>query len=180
MTGHPRVAKVLAALLLSMTIGAVVLMALGNNPPSAGPFCLSSYYRLDPIEKTVFAALSQPLAQWNGIEIFYSGTHAGNVEQLASLAGLTDSEDLNCHFVICNGLGGSDGFIQTTDRWNRQYAAASSWGARNGRQPIRICVVSDGKSAHPTELQIKRTEALVDVLSRKFDIRTSAIRFPWH
>jgi hypothetical protein len=180
MTGHPRVAKVLAALLLSMTLGAFVLMALGNNPPSAGPFCLSSYYRLDPIEKTVFAALSQQTAQWNAVEVFYSGTRAGNVEQLASLAGLADSQDLNCHFVICNGLGEKDGFIQTTGRWNMQYPAVSSWGASNARSTIRICVISDGKNAHPTELQIKRTEALVDVLSKKFDIHPAAIRFPWH
>jgi hypothetical protein len=41
MSKQPRVVKVLAALLVSMTVGAFVLMALGNNPPSAGPFCLA-------------------------------------------------------------------------------------------------------------------------------------------
>jgi hypothetical protein len=180
MSRQPRVAKVLAALLVSMTVGAFILMALGNNPPSAGAFCLSSYYRLDSIEKTAFAGLVQPQARWNSIEVFYSGTSAGNIDQLTSLAGLADSQDLNCHFVICNGLRGDDGFIQTTDRWNSQCAAPSSYGGRNARQTIRICIVADGKSANPTEFQMKRTEALVDVLSRKFDIRTSAIHFPWH
>ena len=180
MTGHPRVAKVLAALLVSMTVGAVVLMALGNNPPSAGPFCLSSYYRLDSIEKTVFAGITQQPASWNSIEVFYSGTRAGNIEQLASLAGLADSQDLNCHFVICNGLGDNDGTIQTTSRWNMQYAAVSSYGGRNTRSTIRICVISDGKKVYPTEFQIKRTEAIADCLSRKFDIHSTAIRYPWH
>ena len=36
MSNQPRVVKVLAALLASMTAGATVLMILGNNPPSAG------------------------------------------------------------------------------------------------------------------------------------------------
>jgi hypothetical protein len=33
MSNQPRVVKVLAALLISMTTGAVLLMALGDNPP---------------------------------------------------------------------------------------------------------------------------------------------------
>ncbi len=175
MTGQPRVAKVLAALLLSMTAGAIVLMVLSGSPPSAGAFCLSSYYRLDPVEKAACSLAPQSPGQWSRIEVYYSGTKAGNIEQLVSLSGLAYAEDLNCHFVICNGLGGTDGLIQSTERWQHQLPAA---GLR--RPAIRICVVSDGKSAHPTELQIKRTEALVDVLSRKFDIRPNAIRFPWY
>ncbi|MCK4821571.1 hypothetical protein KA005_37740, partial [bacterium] len=51
MPNQVRVAKVLATLLTSMTIGAIVLMALGHNPPSAGPFSLWTYYRLDPVKK---------------------------------------------------------------------------------------------------------------------------------
>ena len=38
MPNQVRVTKVLATLLASMTIGAIILMALGHNPPSAGPF----------------------------------------------------------------------------------------------------------------------------------------------
>ena len=37
MSYQPRVARVLVVLLVSMTTGAIVLMALGNHPPSAGP-----------------------------------------------------------------------------------------------------------------------------------------------
>ncbi|MCJ7778774.1 MAG: hypothetical protein MUP16_10715 [Sedimentisphaerales bacterium] len=115
MPNQPRVAKVLAALLISMTIGAIVLMALGNNPPSAGPFCLSSYYRLDPIGKAISSRAAQSSYRWNCIEIYYSATKAGNIEQLASLSGLASPEDINCHFVICNGLGAGDGQIQSTE-----------------------------------------------------------------
>ena len=54
MPNQARVAKVLAALLASMTTGAIVLMALGHNPPSAGPFSLWTYCSLDPVKKEEF------------------------------------------------------------------------------------------------------------------------------
>jgi len=95
MSNQPRVAKVLAALLVSMTTGAMVLMALGNNPPSAGAFCLSRYYRLGPVEKAIRSRAAQSPGRWNCIEIYYSGAKAGNIEQLASLSGLADPEDIN-------------------------------------------------------------------------------------
>ena len=105
-SNQPRISKVLAVLLVSMTAGATVLMALSGNPPTAGPFCLSSYYRLDPIEKVIKSRAAQSPNRWNSIEIYFSGTKAGNIEQLASLEGLSNSAQLNCHFLVCNGLGG--------------------------------------------------------------------------
>jgi len=178
MSNQPRVAKVLAALLVSMTGGAVVLMALGNNPPSAGPFCLASYYRLDAVEKTIISRAAQAPNRWNSIEICYSGTKAGNVEQLASLRGLASPEDINYHFCLCNGLGGSDGQIQPTEKWQRQWSIipGRTWYASS--QTIRICVVADGKTTHPTDYQIKRTEALVERLCRKFDIAPESVYYP--
>jgi hypothetical protein len=178
MSNQPRVAKVLAALLVSMTIGAVVLMALGNNPPSAGPFCLSSYYRLDPIEKAVSSQAAQSSHRWNCIEIYYSATKAGNIEQLASLSGLSSPEDLNCHFVICNGLGAEDGQIQPTEKWQRQWSIIPGQNWYGSSQTIRICVIADDQTSPPTNLQIKRVEALAEELSRKFNIQPEYISYP--
>jgi hypothetical protein len=178
MSNQPRVAKVLAALLISMTVGAIVLMALGNNPPSAGPFCLSSYYRLDPVEKAVSSRSAQSPGRWNCVEIYYSGTKAGNIEQLASLNGLADSEDINCHFVICNGLGGSDGQIQPSEKWQRQWSIIPSRTWYGSAQTIRICIIADGKTARPTDFQMKRTEALAEGLCRKFGIQPEYVYYP--
>ena len=120
MVVQPRVAKVLTALLISMTAGTIILMAMGNNTPPSGPFCLSSYYRLTPVNKAVKSDVAQTQDRWDKIEIYYSQTKAGNIKQLASLNGLGSSEEINCHFVICNGLGGGDGQIQSTEKWQRQ------------------------------------------------------------
>ena len=180
MSNQPRVAKVLAALLVSMTAGAMVLMALGNNPPSAGLFSLSSYYlhHLDPVEKAIRSHTYQSSGRWGRIEIYYSGTKAGNIEQLASLSGLASAEDINCHFVICNGLGGGDGQIQPTEKWQRQWSIISGRTWYGSGQTIRICVIADGKTTHPTDSQKRRTQVLVEELRRKFGIQRESVYYP--
>ncbi|MBN2456199.1 MAG: N-acetylmuramoyl-L-alanine amidase [Sedimentisphaerales bacterium] len=182
MPREPRAAKVLAALLASMTTGAIVLMALGNHPPKAGPFCLSSYYRLNPVEEAVRSRCAQAQGRWNCVEIYYSSTRAGNIEQLASLSGLAGPEDIDCHFVICNGLGGSDGQIQPTERWQRQWSTIPNQSWYGSGETIRICIVADEKQAPPTDLQIRRTQALIEGLCLKFEIEPKYIYHPksWH
>ncbi len=164
--------------MVSMTTGAVVLLALGNNPPSAGPFCLSAYYRLDPINKAISSHAVQSPSRWNSIEVYFSGTKAGNIGQLAALGGLANSDDINCHFVICNGLGGADGQIMQTKKWENQWSVLPAKKVRGSDQTIRICVIADDKITFPTDSQVKRTEALVEELYRKFDIPSNAIYYP--
>jgi len=178
MSVRPRDAKVFAALLVSMMFGTIVLMALSNNPPLAGAFCLSSYYHLDPIEKVIVSRAVQSPDRWNRIEIYYSDTKAGNIEQLASLGGLTNPEDINCHFVICNGLGAADGQIQPTEKWQRQWSIIPERSRYDSSQTIRICIISDGKTTLPTDFQIKREDALVEGLNRKFNIQPESIHYP--
>ena len=178
MSNQPRVAKVLVVLLVSMTTGAVVLMALGNHPPSAGTFTLSTYYRLDPIQQAINSRVTQTAGRWECIEVCYSGTKAGNIEQLASLSGLASSDDINFHFVICNGLGGSDGLIQASEKWQNQWSVIPDHTWYGSSRTIRISVVADTKSVRPTDSQIKRTEALVDTLSHKFSVTPAKIFYP--
>ncbi len=178
MQNHIRVTKVLAALLVSMTTGAIVLMALGNNPPSAGPFCLSSYYRLDPVEKAIRSQATQNPDRWSSIEIYYSGTKAGSIEQLVSLGGLASPDDINCHFVVCNGLGGGDGLIQPTAKWQKQWSIVPGRNWYGNGQTVRVCIIADGKTAPPTDYQVKRIEALIDGLCRKFHIRSESVYCP--
>ncbi|MHC4658144.1 MAG: peptidoglycan recognition protein family protein [Planctomycetota bacterium] len=177
MSVQSREAKVFAVLLASMTAGAILLMALGNNPPSAGAFCLNTYYQLDTVEKVISSRVAQSPGRWNGVEVYYSGTEAGNIEQLASLSGLAGPEDLNCHFIICNGLGGGDGQIQSTEKWQRQWPVVPARTHGRG-QTIRICLIANGKTASPTDFQIKRVEALIEGLYRTFDIQPQFILYP--
>jgi hypothetical protein len=178
MANQPRVTRVLVVLLISMTVGAIVLMALGNHPPSAGAFCLSTYYRLNPVEQAISSRVTQAPGRWECVEVYYSGTKAGDLDQLASLSGLASSDDINCHFVICNGLGGCDGQIQTTEKWQEQWSVIPDHTWYGSSKTIRVCLVADGKSAKPTNAQIKRTEALVEALSAKFGVPPTKISYP--
>ncbi len=180
MSNQPRVAKVLATLLVSMTAGAIVLIALGDNSPSAGLFSLSSDYlqHFEPVEKAIRSRASQSPERWGRIEIYYSGTKAGNVEQLASLAGLAGAQDINCHFVVCNGLGGTDGQIQSTEKWQRQWSIIPGRTWYGSGQTIRICVIADGKIVRPTDSQKRRTKVLVEELRRSFGIQAESVYYP--
>ena len=173
-----RVLKVLTALLISMTVGAIVLMALENNPPKAGPFTLARYYSLNPIKEIILSQATQYPTRWNRIEVYYSGTKAGNIEQLASLEGIANPKDLNCHFVICNGLGGRDGQIQTSEKWLKQWPIVPGKNWYGSGRTIRICVIAGGEETHVTQVQTKRINALVQALYRKFDISLDAISYP--
>jgi hypothetical protein len=46
------------------------------------------------------------------------------------------------------------------------------------KQTIYIGVIADDEATQPTDLQIRRTEALVEALSRKFNIRPESIHYP--
>jgi len=176
MTTQLRVWKVLLVLLVSMTSGAIVLMGLRNNPPLAGAFCLSSYYRLTPTDAAISSRSQQTFDYWQNIEIYYSGTRVGNIDWLASLNGYRNPKDLNCHFVICNGYGGEDGQIQTTERWQNQAVVKSGQNQDASGRTIRICIVSDGKTTFPTDCQVRRTETLIETLCRHFRINPQHVR----
>ena len=178
MPNQARVAKVLATLLASMTIGAILLMVLGHNPPSAGPFSLWTYCLLDPVKEAIKLPAAQSSGSWDRIEVYYSGTKTGNIEQLASLNRLAGPEDIDCHFCVCNGHGGHDGQILPTEKWQRQRSAISGSARYGGGQTVRICIIADGKTTYPTNCQIKRIQVLTEGLCEKFRIRPASIRYP--
>jgi hypothetical protein len=220
MSVHSRQTKVFAVLLVSITVCAIILKALGNNPPSAGAFCLSRYYGLSPVEKCILTRTAQSPGRWSHIEIYYSGTKPGG----AGIKADATSEHINGHFVICNGRIGYDGQILPTEIWQRQRSIIpgqnpndkgvsqsvsfgpapmdfcqpprlgtrvgvtdktsihrSSWRSPpepGNKRTIYISVMADDKATRPTDFQIKRTEALVEGLSRKFNIRPESIHYP--
>jgi hypothetical protein len=182
---HAREKKVLVILGISITLGAVILNALGHNPPSAGAFCLSRYYSLSPVKKAILSRADQFMRRWSQIEIDYSGTESGNIEQLALLSGMDSPDDVNYHFIICNGNGGKDGLIQPTEKWQRQSPIIPGQSRTDEavfcetltEETIYICVIADNENSFPTDSQVKRTEELVEGLCRKFNIQPESISY---
>lgn len=177
MSGQPRQAKILVCLVVSMTAGAAVLMALDNQTISAGAFSLASYSSLGSISSVTQTRQAIAGDRWERIEVFYSNTKGGDLAQIASLAGLTSSDDLNFHFLVCNNLGALDGQIQPTEKWLNQWSALPAAGWYGSNKTIRICVIGE-KNTPASDYQINRTEELIDTLARKFNLKRANIDYP--
>jgi hypothetical protein len=149
-----------------MTVGGFVLMSLDNHGPAKGAYSLASYLRLDPINAVTIDSIQAKRTAWSGIEVYYSHTSQGDIKQMFS-QGRT-----GFHFLVCNGKGAEDGQIDYTASWSGQKYVAASDGI------IRICVIADRSSNPTTGSQLKRTSALVDSLSRSFNIAAEKIRYP--
>ena len=178
MQKQTRTAKILVSLVASMSLGALILIALDNQTISAGPFSLASYVRLNPVEE-VTSTLSIPNAHnWNRIYVHYSSASAANLEQLAAVNDLANPKELNFHFAVFNGIDSTDGKIHATEKWLKQSPALPEKNWLGSSQAIRICVIADGIRALPTDCQVKRTAALIESLARKFNIQTAEIHYP--
>lgn len=175
---------------VSTLFGAWILNALSHNPLSASAFCLSRYYHLEPVEKSVdFQAGTSP-DHWDRIEIHY-GIHGDcdkhPVDRFPQYSNPTQSnperDNSDCHFIICDGYDGIDGQIKTTENWQSQLEASNITQdcpepAGETGQTIYICIATTGKSVAPTDSQHRRTEALVKELCRRFRIEPDAIKYP--
>jgi len=172
MSNQSRVAKVLVALLASMTIGAVVLLVLGNNRPQGDltTFSLSDHIS---IGSAMRPKVSSPSNRWNTVEVFYSGTTEGDIAQLAAGQGKRDPGDIDCHIVICNGRGQGNGTVLPTRRWQNQASAAST-----GNGTIRVCVVGDARQSPITQRQRTSLQEVVKHICRHYNIESRSIYYP--
>jgi len=173
-----RSTKVFAAALISISVGAAILKILGNNPPPAGAFSLSEYNHLGQFEKLIFANIEQSTGKWNHIDISYDYTKSIGTARRSSPNDPINYDYIHYHFIVWDGFIGVDGQIQATNKWQRQTSAIPGSQQNINQQTIRIGVIVDKNVAFPTNLQIKKTEALVEALSRRFDINPVMISYP--
>jgi hypothetical protein len=180
-----RQTKLFAALFFSMTTVSLLLMALGSNPPSAGAFCLDSYYALEPVHRAVSSHAAQYRGRWDTIEI-YCAAESDVIKQSPSPDGADAGLANDFHFRICNGSGGKDGQIQTSERWRRQWSVDPSRSGldtftgpdRSNERTIRICIMVDDKSILASDYQIRRVDTLVEALCRTFEIAPECVHYP--
>jgi len=175
----PRLYRVLVSLLISMTVGAIMLIALSHTRLS-GVFILFSVQK--KIERALQSDVPQVPALWNRIEVFYSNTDRGNIAYLTAylrqLKGLQWPEGINCHFVVCNGREGREGEIQTTKRWQSQWSAIPCETWHGGATTIRICVVALSDGTFTTNLQKRLVHALIKELCKRFGIPDESVSYP--
>ena len=171
MKKHSRTVKVLLSLIVSMTIGAFVLMMLDSQALSEGAFSLAGLYNLTPAaEKIAPSPKSTNHRNWESIEIYYSKP---TIQSMDSLAASTKAK---MHYIIANGDCGTDGLINPTEKWRKQQICLSK--TMSGSNVLRICIIDNGDGTTPTDCQVLRTIELVDALSKKFNIPRKKISYP--
>jgi len=170
-----RTTNVFLAALASIVIGLFVLKSLDHAPVQAKAFSLSDYQRLGSVAKFFSSDVSEPLKDWAGIDVYYfDGNDRG---QPLSERNYNNYDYRNSHFVVWNGIIGGNGQIQSTVNWRKQASCAEN-DIDCDEDTIRICIVTEGNSLCPTDIQVKRAESLAEVISRKFDIASACIIYP--
>lgn len=123
--------------------------------------------------------------RWDSIVIHHSGTPAGDAASIARMHDEQGIAGLGYHFVIGNGQGMADGWIEIGPRWNRQLPGAHvaarpvqgdvqraglSTADHLNRHAIGICLVGNGDRRPFTDHQIAELAALVRKLQQQFRI----------
>jgi hypothetical protein len=132
-------------------------------------------------------------ARWNSIVIHHSATPAGDAASIARMHGAEGLDGLGYHFVIGNGQGLPDGYVEAGARWHRQQPGAhvldrpvgsASVKVAGRRAPtadelnlrgIAICLVGNGDRRPFTDRQVHELGALVRRLQRSLDIPSERV-----
>jgi hypothetical protein len=168
MKDQHRTVKVIGALVVSMTIGAFVLMSLDGQSLSAGPFSLDNLYSLTPVKS--YIAKPSNATNWDGVEVYYNNDPKCNFDKLVK------SRKSQLHFAIANPASGKEGVIEITDKWDKQKPCQVD--LELGQRIIRICIINDAGTSQPTNCQVSRVTELVEILSRLHNISPARIRYP--
>lgn len=92
-------------------------------------------------------------ARWTSIVIHHSNTPAGDAASVARLQGATDASGIGYHFIIGNGQGIADGYIEVASRWNKQEPGAHVASiAKNNHSPMSVMLVSNKNMPSADEL----------------------------
>jgi hypothetical protein len=168
MKDQHRTFKVISALVVSMTIGAFVLMALDDQPLADGPFSLKKLSILAPVHTDI--AKGGKTTNWDGVEVYY------NDDSVCDFDRLVRSSKSQLHFAIGNSGCGKEGVIKMTGKWKSQKPC--SLDIEQGQKIIRICIINDAGNSQPSNLQVSRATTLVEKLSRVHHISSARIRYP--
>jgi hypothetical protein len=111
---------------------------------------------------------------FRAIVLHHSATHAGSAgafdrNHRVRLGGLA------YHFVIGNGAGTADGFVETGYRWRDQVPGPHTKNNDVNRASVAVCLVGDLESRPPTLKQLRSLIDLLARLSRELNVRAHRI-----
>jgi N-acetylmuramoyl-L-alanine amidase-like protein len=150
-----RTTKVLGALLASMTIGALLLMAMESEPPRPSGNNMAS------VTGAVLAPSWSAGRPWRRIVVHSSD---GN-----------DTMPRRCHFIIHSNAGGNR--IQQTELWKKQDAGHHIYvpGHDFNSDSIGVCIMGEFSTQPPSRQQFEALISLVNELQQKNKIPADSV-----
>lgn len=173
MADQGRFFKVMLALMVAMTVGALILFGLEGKPIKPMAFSLSATQTqlcLQTNDSSVVGTQTpiQP-GRWKNVEISCLPANG----QVRWNSGPTDRLAAEYHFVISNGKGAEDGKIFATSRWEKQVPCIDARGNLETQGKIKVCLITDSKNTQCSALQMKQLDSLVIHLVRSFKAEMS-------
>jgi hypothetical protein len=153
-----RTTKVLGALLVAMTLGALLLMAMESQPPRPSSETLASIRS----SAAVGGVLLSP--RWRRIVVH------------SSLGG-ADTLPQRCHFVVYAKPDEKGWQVRPTGLWRRQVAGHHVFvdGREFNSDSIGICLIGDFSTTGPDAGEFEALLGLIRSLQRKCGIRAENI-----
>ena len=151
-----RTIKVLFALLIAMTVGALALMVLQTNPirPAAQFAAIADANQPGPAEAVFDTAIPLQPTKWRNIVVHGSQAERRNVADQS-------------HFVI-----GESGAVVVTALWKQQVSGQHVWAAGRdwNTDSIGLCLMGDLSQRAPSSRQYRALLLLVRTLQEQFNV----------
>jgi hypothetical protein len=169
-----RLSKVMLALVVAMTCGALILLALEGKPIQPMPFSLSSQGQLTDIEAALDTDIPIQPGRWRRIDVSYRA-----VPGILLQNGLAGELALRYHFVIPNDEDPTNSCLCSSPRWTKQMPCIPPPNGLLEEQTIKICLLT-GNPGQPasTSNQVRQLQILVDYLIKDCHIEPNLVWMP--
>ena len=153
-----RTTKVLGALLVAMTIGALLLMAMESEPPRPSSNALAS------IRSSAVVGLGEVSRKWRRIVLHSSPDGKDSLPQ-------------RCHFVISAKPDANGLWVRPTALWKKQVPGHHVYvkGHDFNSDSVGICLIGDFSRQGPSAEQFEALLAVVRSLQNKCGITPESI-----
>lgn len=166
MENQGRLIKVIFLLMVTMTAGALVLLALEGKPIKPTGFSLTGQSILKPVSNALGTEAGIEPGRWQNFKICF----VDNNGRLTQENGPTEELLTGYHFIISDGSDNHDGQIYATQLWSKQLSSGGPFSSDNRLQSIRICLIRPHGYANKsisTPHQANQLETLLKTLIKQ-------------
>ena len=158
-------------LVIAMTAGALILLALEGKPIQPMPFSLYHQGQLTAVETALQTDTAIEPGRWLRIDVSYRT----NQDQLSPQYRPTGELAQKYHFIISD----QNSSIFASQRWYRQLPCFSPPNGLSDPQTIKICLFTHNPSRPAsTHHQVRQLQELIEYLQKNYHIEPNIAWMP--